>query len=155
MSCGFVCGHTYIHCAYKGCDLTDVKTLKKEKDYKSVDGELYFCQLHNPIMSDIYNRHKNLVFWNPSRLYSHMDINIRYKLWAIPRALKLRKEFHNSLNEQNNSPTGHSYYELRLLEQYDTCKYIYTRGVNGELDFMCLQKMFNYGHVPNVYTNLR
>ena len=97
MSCGFVCGHTHIHCAYVGCVETDVKVMKKENDYKSIDGELYFCPSHNPIMSNIYNSHKRLVFWNPNRIYSHMNIDIRYKLWAIPRAIKIRKEFKNLL----------------------------------------------------------
>ena len=148
MSCGFVCGHVYIHCSHIGCFCIDVKTMTKEKKSESADGELFFCEEHNPTMSKLYNIHKKLVDWHPNRLYSHMDINTDYKIYAIPRAIEIRKKFQNLLHEQKNSPVGHNYYMSQLMEQYDTCKYIIESSIDGELKMMCLNKLFASGYIP-------
>ena len=148
MSCGFICGHDFVHCAHAECFRIDVKTMNKEKKSESVDGELFFCEYHNPNMSKLYNSHKSLVDWHPNRLCSHMDINIDYKLYAIPRAIETRVKFQKLLHEQKNPPVGHSYYVSQLMEQYTTCKYLITGSENGELKMMCLNKLFVSGYIP-------
>jgi hypothetical protein len=117
--CGFVCRHSVIHCAHIGCFDTLVSEMKKDKgnDYKSDDGELYFCQKHNTIMSILYNRHKNLVNWWPPKEHTFANIRDEYICWAIPRALEIRTKFNSLLQEQSVPPTGHKHCEKLLSKQ--------------------------------------
>lgn len=110
-SCRPVC------CAHLNCNRYRTwKMVKTCKEYKSKDGELYFCTFHNPKMSDLYNKHKELVDWYPGKLVTENNITFEYKIWAIPQALELRRIF-SEFCKPLNSP-GHLHYEKLLLKQY-------------------------------------
>ena len=94
------------------------------------------------IMPDFIN------FFKINKISAKFDINTDYKIYAIPRAIEIRKKFQNLLHEQKNSPIGHNYYMSQLMEQYDTCKYIIESSINGELKMMCLNKLFASGYIP-------
>jgi hypothetical protein len=115
---------TSVCCAFVDCKNHETRPMVKEgEEYISKDGELYFCEEHNPIMSSLYNQYKALVDWYPTKFKTHRYITINYKFWAIPQALQLRREF-ASYCKPSHHGSGHAYYEKILHEQFLEIKII-------------------------------
>lgn len=109
---------TSVCCAFVDCKDHKTRPMVKEGPaYVSKDGELYFCEEHNPIMSSLYNQYKTLVDWYPTKCYTHCRITLNYKFWAIPQALRLRQEYTKCCKPSHHG-SGHAYYEQILREQF-------------------------------------
>ena len=149
VTCGFVCRHTRIHCAYTGCFCVFVAPMVKDKgnEYESKDGELYFCAIHNPAMSACYNEHKNIVNWYPPKLYTHILINNEYMVYAIPVALRLRATYASLLHPAFTEAKGHSGFEHMLRIQLEDVTDIITFS-RGEEYMANLENQIAGGYVP-------
>ena len=151
VTCGFVCRHTRKHCAYAGCFCVFVAPMAKDEgnEYVSKDGELYFCAIHNPVMSARYNEHKKTVNWYPPNSNSHEHISTEYMIYAIPVALRLRAEYSALLHTTSTEAEGHRGFERLLREQLDWIISI-TGWARGEEYLTDLENRIAGGYIPSV-----
>lgn len=142
---------TPVCCSYLDCKSYKTRPMVKDGPvYVSEDGELLFCEEHNPIMSNIYNHYKSLVDWMPTRISTHINITNEYKYWAIPRCLALRKEY-STLCKPMIESSRHRYYEVKLHEQFEHVKSTIEGYSEKKLNTLLL---FLQDNVPVKYNNM-
>ena len=138
-------------CSYLDCKSYNTRPMVKDGPaYVSEDGELLFCEEHNPIVSGIYNQYKSLVDWMPTRISTHINITIEYKFWSIPRCLALRKEY-SKLCKPTIESSRHRHYEVKLHEQFEDVKSIIDGYSEEKLHALLL---FLQDNVPVKYHNV-